>query len=164
VAARAVARRFRTFAALCEAESSARRTAVASIDGVGPVIGDAIEAWFAQPQNAALVAKLRARGVEPAEPEERAVEGPLAGKRLCVTGKLQRPRSEIQRMVEEAGGLFVTSVGKSTDYLVAGADVGKTKLTAAKKAGVTVIDEAGLDALIAGAEPTPVPTEPAAEP
>ena len=67
-----------------------------------------------------------------------------------MTGKLARPRSEIQRLIEEAGGLFVTSVGKSTDYLVAGADVGKTKLTAAKKAGVTVIDEPGLDALDRG--------------
>ena len=60
-----------------------------------------------------------------------------------MTGKLARARSEIQRLIEEAGGLFVTSVGKSTDYLVAGADVGKAKLTAAKKAGVVVIDEAG---------------------
>ncbi len=164
VAARAVARRFGTFAALCDADSSTRRTTIASIDGVGPVIGDAIEAWFAQPQNAALVAKLRARGVAPAEPEERIGVGPLAGKRLCVTGKLTRPRSEIQQMIEQAGGQFVTTVGKSTDYLVAGADVGKTKLTAAKKAGVIVIDEPGLDALIAGQSPEPVIPESSADP
>ena len=124
------------------------------------MIGDAIETWFAQPQNAALAAKLRARQVSPSEPEERPSEGPLAGKRVCVTGKLTRPRSEIQRMIEQAGGQFVNTVGKSTDYLVAGADVGKTKLTAARKAGVVVIDEPGLDALIAGQLPEPVAPEP----
>jgi DNA ligase (NAD+) len=157
VAARAVARRFGSFGALCDADPTERRAAIASIDGVGPVIGDAIERWFAQPASARLVAKLRARGVAPSEPDDRrGSEGPLAGKRVCVTGKLSRPRSEAQRQIEAAGGTFVTAVGKSTDYLVAGADVGKAKLTAAKKTGVVVIDEAGLDVLLAGGVP---PTE-----
>jgi NAD-dependent DNA ligase len=53
-------------------------------------------------------------------------------------------------MIEAAGGHFVPSVGKSTDYLVAGADVGKAKLDAAKKAGTEVIDEATLEAMIQG--------------
>jgi DNA ligase (NAD+) len=162
VAARAVARRFGSFGAMCDAEPEGRRAAIASIDGVGPVIGDAIERWFAQPPNARLVAKLRERGVSPSEPDDRkAGQGPLAGKRICVTGKLTRARSEAQRQIEEAGGTFVTAVGKSTHYLVAGADVGKAKLTAARKAGVVVIDEAGLDALLAGREPTPTQPAPA---
>jgi BRCT domain type II-containing protein len=41
-------------------------------------------------------------------------------------------------------------VTKKTSYLVAGADTGKAKLEAATKHGVPVIDEAGLDALLAG--------------
>jgi DNA ligase (NAD+) len=159
VAARAIARRFGAFGPLCDTEPTERRAAIASIDGVGPVIGDAIERWFAQPQNARLVARLRERGVAPGEPDDRKERtGPLAGKRICVTGKLTRARSEIQRLIEEAGGVFVTAVGKSTDYLVAGADVGKAKLTAAKKAGVVVIDEPGLEALLTGAPPPPPPT------
>ncbi len=158
VAARAVARRFGGFGPLCDADPSERRAAIASIDGVGPVIGDAIERWFAQPPSARLVARLRERGVSPSEPDDgKTGEGPLAGKRICVTGKLARARSEAQRQIEEAGGTFVTAVGKSTDYLVAGADVGKAKLTAAKKAGVVVIDEAGLDVLLAGGTPAPDP-------
>jgi DNA ligase (NAD+) len=150
VAARAMARRFGSLAALADAAPEQRHDVIGGIDGVGPVIADAVAAWFADPDNARLIARLRARGVEPHEPEERASgTGPLAGKRLCVTGKLSRPRSEIQQIIEAAGGLFVASVGKSTDYLVAGADVGKSKLDAAKKAGTQVIDEDGLAALIA---------------
>jgi DNA ligase (NAD+) len=154
VAARAVARRFGSLDALADTEAAARREAVASIDGVGPVIADAIDQWFATPAHARLIAKLRERGVSPREPEERrSGDGPLAGKKFCVTGKLARPRSEIQKLIEDAGGAFVSSVGKSTDYLVAGADVGKTKLDAAKKAGTQVIDEAALDLMLKGGEP-----------
>ena len=154
VAARAVARRFGSLDAMADTEAAARREAVASIDGVGPVIADAIDQWFATPAHARLIAKLRERGVSPREPEERrSGDGPLAGKKFCVTGKLARPRSEIQKLIEDAGGVFVSSVGKSTDYLVAGADVGKAKLDAAKKAGTQVIDEAALDLMLKGGEP-----------
>ena len=156
VAARAVARRFGSLDALADAEPAARREQVAAIDGVGPVIADAIDHWFATPAHARLIAKLRERGVAPREPEERrGGDGPLAGKKFCVTGKLARPRSEIQKLIEDAGGVFVSSVGKSTDYLVAGGDVGKTKLDAAKKAGTQVIDEAALEVMLTGGAPPP---------
>jgi DNA ligase (NAD+) len=155
VAARAVARRFGSLDLLADTQAAARREAVAAIDGVGPVIADAIDQWFAAPVHARLIAKLRQRGVSPSEPtERRSGEGPLSGKKFCVTGKLVRPRSEIQKLIEDAGGMFVSSVGKSTDYLVAGADVGKTKLDAAKKAGTQVIDEATLDLMLKGGAPS----------
>jgi DNA ligase (NAD+) len=152
VAARAIAQRFSSLDALADAPPEERKTAVAAIDGVGPVIGQAVGEWFADPDNARVIAKLRARGVAPVEPQAKpAGAGPLGGKKFCVTGKMSRARSDVQRMIEEAGGLFVASVGKSTDYLVAGADVGKTKLEAARKAGTTVIDEGALEKMIAGA-------------
>ena len=113
VAARAVARRFGSLDALADAEPAARREQVAAIDGVGPVIADAIDQWFATPAHARLIAKLRERGVAPREPEERrGGDGPLAGKKFCVTGKLARPRSEIQKLIEDAGGVFVSSRGQ----------------------------------------------------
>lgn len=155
VAARAIARRFGSFAAFVSPPSDERRAIVAGIDGVGGVIADAIEAWWAHPENAALITKLQEHGVTPTEPEPKRVEGPLSGKRVCVTGTLSRPRSDVQKLIEEAGGTFATSVGKTTHILVAGADVGKSKLDAAKKFGTRVVDEAGLDRLIAGEEPSP---------
>jgi DNA ligase (NAD+) len=154
VAAGAIARRFRSFSTLCDAPPLERRAWLAAIDGVGPVIADAVDRWFGDPDNARLCDKLRARGLDPVEPEDRPRgTGPLAGKRLCVTGKLSRARSDIQKMIEDAGGTFVASVGKSTDFLVAGADVGKTKLEAARKAGTRIIDEATLEQMTAGAAP-----------
>jgi DNA ligase (NAD+) len=150
VAARAIARRLGSLAAMADASPEDRRAAIAAIDGVGAVIAEAFEAWWQNPRSRHLIEKLRARGVSPIEPAEKVIEGPLSGKKLCVTGTLSRPRSDVQKSIELAGGAFVTSVGKSTHYLVAGADVGKTKLDAAKKAGTQVITEAELEALING--------------
>jgi DNA ligase (NAD+) len=154
VAARAVAARFGALDALvgaAEAEDGqALAREVAAIDGVGPVIAEAMRAYLTDADNARLIAKLRARGVSPLEPVTRAAtSGVLAGKKVCVTGKLTRPRSEIQAQIEAAGGQFVSSVGKSTDILVAGADVGKAKLDAAKKLGTRVVTEDELAQLLA---------------
>jgi DNA ligase (NAD+) len=152
VAARAVAARFGSLAALADAAPEQRRQLVASIDGVGEVIAEAVAAYMDEPINAALVARLRARGVTPIEPVSTvASDGPLAGKKICVTGKLTRARSDIQRDIEAAGGKFVSSVGKTTDILVAGEDVGKSKLDAARKLGTQIIDEAALEAILHGA-------------
>jgi DNA ligase (NAD+) len=54
----------------------------------------------------------------------------------------------VQKKIEQAGGKVAGSVSKKTNYLVAGADTGKTKLEAAQKHGVTVIDEVELEKLL----------------
>ena len=73
-------------------------------------------------------------------------EGPLAGKRVVVTGSLSRPRSYFVERIETAGGAFTSSVSKSTDYVLAGEDAG-SKLDKANELGVTVLDEAGFEEL-----------------
>jgi DNA ligase (NAD+) len=155
VAARAVAARLGSLEALMTAAATegaqALATELAAIDGVGPVIAEAMRLYVTDPEHARLLARLRERGVSPSEPIARAAtSGVLAGKKVCVTGKLSRPRSEIQAEIEAAGGQFVASVGKSTNILVAGADVGKAKLDSARKLGTQIIDEAELARLLAG--------------
>jgi DNA ligase (NAD+) len=148
VAARSIAKRMQSFHEFTAGPSDSRRAVIAGIDGLGTVIADAVETWWAEPENARLIEKLKSFGVTPIEPEEKRIAGPLSGKRVCVTGTLARPRAEIQQTIESAGGTFATSVGKTTDILVIGADVGKTKLDAAKKFGTLVVDEAGLQELV----------------
>jgi DNA ligase (NAD+) len=74
-------------------------------------------------------------------------EGPLAGKRVVITGTLSRPRGHFVERVEAAGGTFTSSVSKSTDYVLAGEDAG-SKLERARSLGVPVIDEAGFEELL----------------
>ena len=75
-------------------------------------------------------------------------DGPLAGKRLVLTGTLPNlKRAEAQALIVEAGGQVVGSVSGKTDYLVAGKKAG-SKLDRARELGVAVLDEAELLALI----------------
>jgi len=147
--ARAVAERYRSLTALLEAAPDAMEAALFGIHGFGEERARAVAGFFRELRNREVLDKLVARGVSPVEPTVERT-GPLAGLRVCVTGTLSRPRSDVQQAIVEAGGIFEKSVKKGTDYLVAGADVGATKLKDAQKKGVRVIDEAALELLLRG--------------
>ena len=130
------------------AESDTFVEQLSEIDGIGEVIARAVDKFLREPHARHVLDKLAERGVDPVEPVVAVTEGPLSGKTLVVTGTLSRPRGEVQKRIEAAGGKVTGSVTKKTDYLVAGADTGKTKLEAAEKHGVAVIDEDALDKLL----------------
>jgi DNA ligase (NAD+) len=97
----------------------------------------------------ALEAQLHAFGLLGAAVTARAtVDGPLRGKTFVLTGTLPVPRDEASAQIEAAGGKISGSVSKKTDYVVAGLDAG-SKLAKAEQLGVTVIDYAGLQTLLA---------------
>ncbi len=154
VVAKLVAAKYHKLSALRAAarasESAAFVAELCELDGVGEVIAVAIHAFLRDPHAGAVLDKLAQLGVDPDEPVVATTDGPLSGKTLVVTGALAKPRAEIQRAIEAAGGKVAGSVSKKTTYLVAGADTGKTKLEAAEKYGVAVIDEAALDELLGG--------------
>ena len=71
--------------------------------------------------------------------------GLLNGKVFCITGTLMSgQRSEIQDLILQAGGTVKGSVTKTVNYLVVGAEAGKTKTEAARKHGAHVITEEAL--------------------
>ena len=75
--------------------------------------------------------------------------GILAGKTLVLTGTLPTlTRDAAKEKIEAAGGKVAGSVSKKTDYVVAGEEAG-SKLAKAQELGVTILDEAGLLALLA---------------
>jgi DNA ligase (NAD+) len=144
-----VAMRFGDLKTLMDTAPDAILAGLVELHGFGDERARAVSDFFADERNRAVLHKLMARGVMPSEPKI-VREGPLGGVRVCVTGTLSRPRSDIQSDVEAAGGTFEKSVKKGTTYLVAGADVGATKLKDAQKKGVKVIDEAALEKLLRG--------------
>jgi DNA ligase (NAD+) len=163
VNAKLIAARYRTLSALRQSAASKSSeeliAELCEIEGVGEVIAVAVDRFLRDEHVQAVLDKLQARGVDPQEPvAERPTEGPLVGKTLVVTGTLRQPRAEVQKRIEAAGGKIAGSVSKKTSYLVAGADTGKTKLEAAEKHGVPVLDEAALEALLRGAA-APEPAE-----
>lgn len=153
VVAKLIAARYRKLSALRAAAAAKASEALVAelceIEGVGEVIAVAVDAFLRDPHAQAVLQKLEERGVDPEEVvAERATTGPLVGKTLVVTGTLSRPRAEVQARIEAAGGKIAGSVSKKTHYLVAGADTGKTKLEAAEKHGVPVLDEEALEKLL----------------
>jgi DNA ligase (NAD+) len=73
--------------------------------------------------------------------------GPLAGKKVAVTGTLSWPRSYFVGRLKEAGGTLVSSVSRNTDYVLAGDEAG-SKLEKARALGVKVLDEAAFEELL----------------
>jgi DNA ligase (NAD+) len=113
------------------------------VSGIGEVVAESIAAWFADTDNQRLLEKFERLGVRPHF--ESHARGPLHGKKFVITGTLERMSRDIAaEKIRALGGTFQTSVGKDTDYLVAGKNVGATKLAKAAKLGTKQIDEAEL--------------------
>lgn len=110
------------------------------VDGIGKVVAESIVAWFADEDNEVLLDKFRSLGVEPVFTKK---TGHLIGKSFVITGSLESmSRDEAAEKIRNAGGVFQSSVGKDTTYLVAGGKVGASKLAKAQSYGTLVIDEA----------------------
>ncbi|MBI2747480.1 MAG: NAD-dependent DNA ligase LigA [Burkholderiales bacterium] len=146
--AKALARHFGQLDAIMDASEEA----LLQVPDVGPVVAQSIHTFFQQAHNREVVEQLRACGVhwEEGEPSP-AAQLPLAGKTFVLTGTLPTlSREQAKEMLEAAGAKVAGSVSKKTDYVVAGEEAG-SKLDKARDLGVTVIDEAGLQALLGGA-------------
>ena len=116
------------------------------VEGIGKVVAESILAWFADEDNAKLLEKFTKLGVIP---QYKKHSGALSGKKFVVTGTLQdMSRDEAAEKIRAKGGVFQTSVGRDTDYLVAGGKVGASKLAKAKAYGTEIIDEATLKELV----------------
>ncbi|MGM0629466.1 MAG: NAD-dependent DNA ligase LigA [Patescibacteria group bacterium] len=137
-AARILAREFRKLDNIKKAETENFE----AVDGIGPVMAEAIKNWFRDEVNVKALNKLL-KEIDIKEPyEERSLEGKLMGKTLVLTGTLsEMNRDEASEKVRKEGGKISSSVSASTDYLVIGKDPGNSKKKQAEKLGVTIIKE-----------------------
>jgi DNA ligase (NAD+) len=118
------------------------------VNDIGPKVAATVREFFSNERNLALVERLRGYGLT--FTAERRVRGTtLAGLTFVLTGTLPTlTRDEAKERIETAGGKVSGSVSKKTSYVVAGEEAG-SKLAAAEKLGVPVLDEAGLLKLLA---------------
>src|SRR5207249_6167190 len=94
----------------------ATRDELESVHEVGPKVADAIRQFFDQPQNARLIEKLKAAGVNMRAGERRAAAaGPFTGKSVVITGTIEGwPRDAIKRMLVRQGARVSDAVSKKT--------------------------------------------------
>jgi DNA ligase (NAD+) len=127
------------------------------IDGVGPTIAQSIGSWFSIDRNRRLLERLHTAGVNFAGErgqQREAIDASFGALTFVLTGSLQqRTRDEAADEIAARGGKVTSSVSKKTSYVVAGESPG-SKLAKAEELGVTILDEAAFEALLAGGQPT----------
>jgi DNA ligase (NAD+) len=139
--ARRLARHFGDFGSLrAAARAEDAREQFDAIDGVGPIVAEAVIDFFAEKHNEKALDALLAE-VTPIPMETIAVGHPLAGKTVVFTGSLERmTREEAKAAAERLGAKVSGSISKKTDLVVAGPGAG-SKLAKAREFGVETIDE-----------------------
>ena len=115
------------------------------IDGVGEVIAKSVITYFANPVNQEIVARLRSYGLQMQLSEEQ-IEGTsdrLSGKSIVISGVFTKhSRDEYKALIEKNGGKNVGSISGKTSFILAGDNMGPSKLQKAEKLGVPLVDEA----------------------
>jgi DNA ligase (NAD+) len=126
-----------------------------AIRDIGPKVAESVAAFFQRPEVQDEIRALRERGVNlDVLDEDRpvdaatAADSPLKGKTVVITGAFTDPRSgakisrpDLTRLVEQAAATSASSVSSTTDYLLAGDNVGASKTTKAEKLGVAVVGQ-----------------------
>lgn len=139
-----LANQFQSMDALAEA-SIGRLEAV---DGIGEVVAESIVAWFADPDNEALLKKFTSLGVVPYYQKK---SGRFTDMNFVVTGSLKSmSREAMADKIRSLGGTFQTAVAKDTTYLVVGGKINGSKFKKAQEYGIKIINEKELLTLIDG--------------
>ena len=138
--ARLIARHFKTMDAL----RNATLAELLEIEGVGEVIAKSVIAYFHDERNIAIVDRLRDYGLQMLLSEDQMSGGTdvLAGKSIVISGVFSKhSRDEYKAMIERNGGKNVGSISGKTSFILAGENMGPSKLQKAEKLGVAIVDE-----------------------
>lgn len=138
--ARLIARRLGNIDALMNASLST----LMQIDGVGEVIANSILSYFRNPTNREIVERLRACGLQMSIVSDESVPASnvLEGKSIVISGVFQHhSRDEYKALIERHGGKNVGSISGKTSFILAGENMGPSKLEKAEKLGIAIVDE-----------------------
>jgi DNA ligase (NAD+) len=138
--ARLLARHFKTMDALMNASMEELQ----EVEGIGEVIAKSVQSYFHHPQNMEIINRLRQYGVQMSLSEEQiqGVTDKLAGKSIVISGVFaQHSRDEYKMMIEQHGGKNVGSISGKTSFILAGENMGPSKLQKAEKLGIPIVNE-----------------------
>jgi DNA ligase (NAD+) len=143
--ARALTQHFGQLAAIMDADMASLQC----VPDVGEVVAQHIYDFFHDAHNQAVIAQLRAVGIQWTENQPRVLAQALTGKTFVLTGTLSSMgREQAKARLEALGAKVSGSVSKKTHYVVAGADAG-SKLEKAQALNVEILDESAFLAFLA---------------
>jgi len=138
--ARLLARHFKTMDALM----GAGLQELQEVEGIGEVMAQSIIRFFHDEKNQEIVERLRGYGLQFALSEEQmaAASDKLAGQSIVISGVFARhSRDEYKLIIEQNGGKNVGSISGKTSFILAGDNMGPSKLEKAQKLGVRIVSE-----------------------
>ena len=138
--AKKLARAFGSIDALRRADMQT----LTAVDEIGEKIAQSITAYFANPQNCALVERLEQAGLQFSRTEEDMAgqTDRLAGQAIVISGVFARhSRDEYKALIEKHGGKNTGSISAKTSFILAGDNMGPAKLEKARKLGVRIVGE-----------------------
>jgi DNA ligase (NAD+) len=134
-----------------DALRSASYDELTAVPEIGGRIALSIESYFSVPENQDLVARLKNAGIQ-MESDEKPVElesNILEGKTFVISGVFENfDRDDLKLKIEVNGGRILSGVSGKLNYLLAGANMGPSKLEKARKLGVTILSEEEFLAMI----------------
>ena len=114
------------------------------VDEIGEKIAQSIRLYFANEKNQELIRRLQEAGLR-FEADEKDLAGQtdkLQGKSIVISGVfLHHSRDEYKDLIEKNGGKNVGSISKKTSFILAGDNMGPSKLEKAQKLGIPIMSE-----------------------
>jgi len=138
--ARLLARHFKSMDALM----GAGLEELEEVEGIGEVMAKSIIGYFHNEQNREIVERLRGYGLQFALSAEQtaAQSDRLAGQSVVISGVFQHhSRDEYKLIIEQNGGKNVGSISGKTSFILAGDNMGPSKLEKAQKLGIRIVSE-----------------------
>ena len=114
------------------------------IDEIGGKIAQSIISYFQNPVNRHLIERLKAAGLQFSRSEEdlSGYTDKLAGQSIVISGVFSHhSRDEYKAMIERNGGKHSGSISGKTSFILAGENMGPSKLEKAQKLGIRIVDE-----------------------
>jgi DNA ligase (NAD+) len=110
---------------------------------IGPKIAASITAYFADAENIEIINRLKASGIKFSSSGNANLDsGKLSGKIIVISGTFEKhSRDEYKDLIEKNGGKNTSSVSGNTSFILAGADMGKSKKDKAQQLKIPIINE-----------------------
>ena len=138
-----------------DALMTATKEELMAIDEIGEKIAESIMHFFSSGKNRELVARLKAAGLKmEMDAQETAVlSNILEGQSIVISGVFAvHSRDEYKDIIEKHGGKNVGSISKKTSFILAGENMGPSKLEKVQKLGIKIMNENEFLSLIATSE------------
>lgn len=124
--------------------ASASLEELTQVNEIGGRIAESIITYFKQPANKIIIEGLRQAGLkfEAQQSDEEEISDKLNGQAIVISGVFaHHSRDEYKEMIEKNGGKNVGSISGKTSFILAGDNMGPSKLEKAQKLGVRIISE-----------------------